>query len=308
MKLQTCSDLITTCFLITGEMLYVHVWTTQKTHWGHIWDPITLNTQLLHTISRCLLCVYSGKVAKCIKKKERRRGKEGRKEGRKEGHTSTDREREEPWGEVRQEKEGFMAPGCRGWRSGEVGDDSTFGIPYIWFNWPTVTYSFTMATHTYTHAHTHTHTRTHTHTHTHTHTQEGEEKDGQKWKHTSFSKTGSRRQTCWVHLVTFCIMKVWGKDTHSIGHNYTLNIRVGLRLGANHILTHVLLGTNQNLFRTSDILDSYHSWLCWETLHVDAGEDKQRKRCMYKNKYPATSVVQENAATLYEFTSEWGEE
>lgn len=82
--------------------------------------------------------------------KERR--KEGRTEGmqgKKEAQTSTEREREEPWGEGRQEKAGSTAPGCRGWRSGEVGEDSTFGIPYIWLNWPTVTYSFTVSqTHT----------------------------------------------------------------------------------------------------------------------------------------------------------------
>lgn len=77
--------------------------------------------------------------------KEGRR--EGSEEGRKTPQTSTEREREEPWGEGRQEKAGSTAPGGRGWRSGEVGDDSTFGIPYIWFNWPTVTYSFTQATH-----------------------------------------------------------------------------------------------------------------------------------------------------------------
>lgn len=64
-------------------------------------------------------------------------------------HTSTEREGEEPWGEGRQEKAESAAPGCRGWWSGEVGDDSTFGIPYIWFNCPTVTYSFTEATHTH---------------------------------------------------------------------------------------------------------------------------------------------------------------
>jgi len=63
-------------------------------------------------------------------------------EGGKDTHTSTKREMEEPCGEGRQEKVGSTASTCRVWWSGEVGDDSTFGIPYIWFNWPTVTYSF----------------------------------------------------------------------------------------------------------------------------------------------------------------------
>lgn len=92
-----------------------------------------------------------------------------RKKWRKTAHTSTEREREEPWGEGRQEKAGSTAPDCRDWWSGEVGDDSTFGIPYIWFNWPTVTYSFPKGT-----------------THTHTHTGEegrGEGKDRQEWRH-----------------------------------------------------------------------------------------------------------------------------
>lgn len=60
-----------------------------------------------------------------------RRKEEGREEGKKEAHTSTEREREEPLGEERQEKTGSPAPDCRGWRSGDVGEDSTFGIPYI---------------------------------------------------------------------------------------------------------------------------------------------------------------------------------
>lgn len=94
----------------------------------------------------CCLCrLWKTAGNQMLQYKEGRR--EGSEEGRKTPQTSTEREREEPWGEGRQEKAGSTAPDGRGWRSGEVGDDSTFGIPYIWLNWPTVTYSFTQATH-----------------------------------------------------------------------------------------------------------------------------------------------------------------
>lgn len=65
------------------------------------------------------------------KGKHKKGRKEGGKKGTKAAQTSTEREREEPWGEGRQEKAGSTAPGCSGSRSGEVGDDSNFGIPYI---------------------------------------------------------------------------------------------------------------------------------------------------------------------------------
>ena len=103
---RLCSDLITTCFLITAELLYVHVWTTQKTHWGHIWDPVILNIQLLHTHSKqvFVMCLYWESVEMYQKERKENRvlgsagekegRKEGRKKGRKEGRTHLHRQRE----------------------------------------------------------------------------------------------------------------------------------------------------------------------------------------------------------------------